>query len=406
VYQNPDYKSFASTCLTIPLKKDSLYRLDFFAGFGTPGSEYLNVNGQLLGPSASPSPETFGLFGEPDCSAVGNPIPLYSCIQRAGWISLGSVEVKSGPGTWQKVSILFTPPMDMQAIAVGPGCDTNFTSFPISGTYNGESYRTNTYSYFIDSLQFYEAGAPPPQVSLVSGDSCTPTIVLEMQPAAFYATSVLQWYRNDTLVSGQQASTLTIPRMNAGTALYSCQVKNDSVCLVSNPFPVNWTPLPNASVLGSPDTTVCTDSVLLNAFTDSAFHYVWQDGSTQPYFFATQNGTYTVSISDGCGTTRAQKTVYFATCDFNAHVPNAFTPNGDGRNDVFRALFFFPPILFNIRIFNRNGLEVFSSTDPSRGWDGNFNNTKQPAGAYIWTIRFSDLTGKPHSLIGTLVLIR
>jgi gliding motility-associated-like protein len=228
-----------------------------------------------------------------------------------------------------------------------------------------------------------------------------------MQPAAFYAASSLQWYRNDTLLAGQQDSTITIPRKNSGLDLYRCQVQNDSICLVSNPFPVNWIPIPNPSVLGAPDTSVCqTDSFLLNAFTDSSFHYVWQDGSTLPYFSVTQNGAYTVSISDSCGTAQAQKTVHFVKCDYNVYVPNAFTPNGDGKNDLFRTIFFFPPTRFNLRIFNRDGLEIFSTNDPAQGWDGSYKGIRQPAGAYIWALRYTDDSHKDHSLTGTLVLIR
>jgi len=404
---NPDYKSFAATCLTSPLRKDSLYRLDFYAGFGTAGNEYLTANGVLLGPQTSPSPETFAIYGMGDCSAVGNPIPLYSCIERAGWTTLGTVSVKGEPGAWVKASILFTPPMDIQAIALGPSCDTNFTTASVANTHNGQTYDVNRFSFFMDSLQFYGTSIPPPLVTIVSGDSCTPTVVLEMQPATYYAASSLQWYRNDTLLAGQQDSTITIPRKNSGSDLYRCQVQNDSACLVSNPFPVDWTPLPNSSVLGAPDTSICqTDSILLNAFTDSIFHYLWQDGSTRSFFSVTQNGTYTVSISDACGTAQAQKTVQFVKCDYDVYVPNAFTPNNDGKNDLFQTRFFHPPARFDLRIFNRNGLELFSTNDATQGWDGNYEGIRQPAGAYIWALRYTDETHKDHSLTGTLVLIR
>lgn len=407
IYVNPDYKSFASTCLTQTLRKDSLYRLDFYAGFGKAGSEYLEFSNQLLGPEFSTTPETFGLFGMPDCSAVGNPIPLYSCVDRAGWIPLGEVTIKGSPGAWSKASILFTPPMDINAIAIGPSCDTNFSSPPFSATHNGKAYAINRFAFFLDSLQFYGANAPPPIVSLISGDSCTSTITLEMQPGTYYATSALQWYRNDTLLSGQQDSLIIIPRANPGTDTFRCQVSNDTLCLVSNPFPIDWAPLPTAAALGSADTTICQpDSLILDAFIDNSFSYVWQDGSTYPYFDVTHNGTYTVTISNACGSARAQKTVKFVLCDYNVYVPNAFTPNNDGYNDRFRARFFTPPARFSMEVFNRNGQQLYSSKDPTEGWDGTFNNIRQPGGGYIWYLRFTDNLGKAHSLTGTLLLIR
>jgi gliding motility-associated-like protein len=407
MYTNPDYKSFAATCLTQTLRQDSLYRFDFYAGFGQTGTQSVQLSNGLLGPEYSSTPETFGLFGRSDCSAVGNPIPQYSCISRAGWIPLGEVTVKGGPGTWNKASILFTPPVDINAIAIGPSCDTNFSVVAFIGTYNGISYDINRYSFFFDSLQFYGAYAPPPVVNLVSGDSCTSTVILEMQPGSYYAASSLQWYRNDTLLTGQQDTMITIPRASPGTDTFRCQVLNDSLCLVSNPFLVNWTPVPTSAVLGSADTSICQpDSLLLNAFTSNSFQYLWQDGSTQPWFNVTQNGTYTVTISNSCGSAQARKTVRFVQCEYNVYVPNAFTPNNDGHNDRFRAHFFYPPDRFSIQIFNRGGMEVYTSNDPENGWDGTFDNTRQPAGGYIWYIRFTDSLGKTHSLTGSLVLIR
>lgn len=407
MYIYPFHKSYTSTCLTSPLRKDTLYRLDFFAGFGGGGNEYLSVHDQVLAPGVSHSPETFGLFGLGDCSSVNMPIPIIGCPAIGGWIPLGYTTVSGAAGTWVKTSILFKPSIDIQAISLGPGCDTNFTILPISSTYQGQPVRTNNYSYFLDSLQFYKSNVPPPVVSLVSGNSCSASVVLQMQPAAFYTGSNLQWYRNDTAISGQQSNTITIARRSSGSDAYRCQVQNDSVCLVSDPFLVNWTPLPNASALGSPDTSAClNDTVLLNAFTDTSFSYQWQNGSTLPYFAATQSGTYTVTISNQCGTARAQKTIQFSKCDYNLYVPNAFTPNGDGNNDIFKAHYFTIPARFSMQIFNRNGLEVFSSTDPSMGWDGNYKGVRQPVDTYVWVVVYTDLTGKEHTLKGTVVLVR
>ena len=50
IYTNPDYKSFATTCLTQPLRQDSLYRFDFYAGFGQAGNQAVQLSNGLLGP--------------------------------------------------------------------------------------------------------------------------------------------------------------------------------------------------------------------------------------------------------------------------------------------------------------------------------------------------------------------
>jgi gliding motility-associated-like protein len=404
------HKSYISTCLLSPLQKDSLYRFDFYAGFGgITRHDPFPVHTQVLVPEYSVSPETFGLFGLDDCSGIATPAPLIGCPAVGGWVPLGSVQVISDTGVWRKVSITFRAPRNLSAIAVGPSCDSAYRTSQEEKTYlyNGQPVIANQFSYFITGLQFYQSTAPPPVVSLVSGDSCSSTIVLQVQPAIYYKGSAFQWYRNDTTLGGQDGSTITLNRSNYRTADYRCQVQNDSICLVSDAFPVDWLPLPSATVFGSADTSACTgDSVLLNAGGDPSFAYRWQDGSTLPYHFVTQPGTSTVTISNDCGAVRAQKTVRFGKCDLSVYVPNGFTPNDDGHNDVFHAHYFYLPARFDLEVFNRNGLEVFATTDPGKGWDGKYNGVPQPAGAYIWHLDYRDAKGTERILRGTVMLIR
>lgn len=88
------------------------------------------------------------------------------------------------------------------------------------------------------------------------------------------------------------------------------------------------------------------------------------------------------------------------------YMPNAFTPNGDGMNDVFRPV----PVGIKytewFRIYNRNGQLVFSSNKWLRGWDGSLNGTPQPGGAYVWMIKGIDRNNNPVELKGTVLLIR
>jgi gliding motility-associated-like protein len=407
LYIYPGYKSAASTCLTGTLLKDSLYRLDFFVGFGTPGTEYLPVHTQTLGPGSSPSPETFTLYGMTDCSTVSQPFPILGCPQVAGWTPLGSVTVSGNPGTWNRTSIQFQPPMDIRAISIGPSCDTNFTTQPITVPYQGINIRNNTFSFFLDSLQFYQAHVPFPSISVIAGDSCSTTITLQLQPADYYAKSFTNWYRDDSLLPNEVSKILTLTRKNTSPAQYKVQVQNDSICLVSNPYLLIWTPIPPTAALGIPDTSVCqNDTVLLNLPSDPSFHFTWQDGSTQPFYAVTKSGTYSVTISDACGATQSQKTFNFGKCDFNIYVPNAFTPAPAGNNSTFRARYFIQPSTFHLTVFNRNGLEVFSSADPNQGWDGDYKDARQPAGTYIYTIEYGDITHKQRQLRGTVILIR
>ncbi|PSL50152.1 gliding motility-associated-like protein [Chitinophaga niastensis] len=88
------------------------------------------------------------------------------------------------------------------------------------------------------------------------------------------------------------------------------------------------------------------------------------------------------------------------------YIPNAFTPNGDGQNDHFR---FIPVGITNykfFRIYNRWGVEIYSSTDFRTGWDGSYRGMPAPVDTYIWILQGTDFTGKEIMKKGTVTLIR
>ena len=87
-------------------------------------------------------------------------------------------------------------------------------------------------------------------------------------------------------------------------------------------------------------------------------------------------------------------------------VPNAFTPNGDGHNDLFRVKN--PQLVasFSMIIFDRWGEEVYESTDPYKGWDGTRSGHPASAGAYVWSIHYTDILGGNKDRRGTLILVR
>jgi gliding motility-associated-like protein len=407
IHVYPFRKSYVSTCLLSPLQKDSSYRLDFFVGFGNKGNRFLQVSNQLLIPEFSQTIEKFTLFGFSDCSSISTPIPIIGCLSRIGWIPLGSCTVSSDTGRWISASISFRPDQNIAAIALGPSCDTTYILHPDVYTYGSQQVSTQQFSYFLDKLQFYQSSSPNPVVSLLSGNSCSSSIVLQMQPAAFYTGSLLQWYRNDTAIIGEQSSTINITRKKYGEGAYRCRVQNDSVCLISDTLQVLWLPVPDTSFLGASDTTACTgDTLVLNGLSDSTYNYRWQNGSSQPSLSVAQSGTYFVSVSNQCGTAQANKTVRFEKCDFSLYVPNAFTPNGDGHNDIFKVHYHTLPDRFVMHIYNRNGAEIFYSSNADQGWDGSDNGSKQPSGSYVWVIEYNDNKHIDHTMKGTVTLIR
>lgn len=88
------------------------------------------------------------------------------------------------------------------------------------------------------------------------------------------------------------------------------------------------------------------------------------------------------------------------------HIPNAFSPNGDGINDVFHLVFSGPALnAFELNLFDRWGKVIFSTADPNVPWDGNYKGTETPIGVYPWRITWA--TGREDGVLqGHVTLIR
>lgn len=112
--------------------------------------------------------------------------------------------------------------------------------------------------------------------------------------------------------------------------------------------------------------------------------------------------TLTVTTPDGC--TGVWKITVIAGRPLE--IPNAFTPNGDGHNDVFRIP---PGVQFDLRefdIFDRWGNRIFSTANINMGWDGTYNGHSATPGTYVYLISGRFPSGKSVLLKGTVILIR
>ena len=95
------------------------------------------------------------------------------------------------------------------------------------------------------------------------------------------------------------------------------------------------------------------------------------------------------------------------TVKFNCepYFPNAFTPNGDKKNDTFKILNVDEIENYQLSIYNKWGSKVFDTENYLEGWDGKFKLILQPEGIYVWNSSFT-LLGKYRQLKGTVILLR
>ena len=146
--------------------------------------------------------------------------------------------------------------------------------------------------------------------------------------------------------------------------------------------------------------------VTLQVVEDEFSNYHWSNGSTGVSMVASTRGQYSLYAENQCGNYR-DSTVAVECQDKCVQFPTAFTPNGDGRNDRFQPACFCPVPSYRLTIFNRNGEQVFQTTNPQTGWDGYFRGQPQPNGAYVYYTEYVDFVWKQSFREkGTFVLLR
>ncbi len=115
---------------------------------------------------------------------------------------------------------------------------------------------------------------------------------------------------------------------------------------------------------------------------------------------------YSVKIIDTTGCPITDRQVVWMFNKPGVHMPTAFTPNGDGINDLFIPVFSSNIRVKYLRIFDRWGKLIFETIDMTRGWDGTINGIPSPMSTYVWVISAIDTYGNDIVKKGSVTLIR
>ena len=144
------------------------------------------------------------------------------------------------------------------------------------------------------------------------------------------------------------------------------------------------------------DTQQCPDdSILLSASYPGA-EYVWSTGATSDTIWTNQvDESYSVTVTlDSCvNIDRINVQITELACesiDCDVYFNNVFTPNGDGRNDVFRLTSDCNIQQYDLRIYSRWGQLVHYSSHDLHGWDGFIEGKPAPEGVYYYVLEFRD----------------
>jgi gliding motility-associated-like protein len=115
--------------------------------------------------------------------------------------------------------------------------------------------------------------------------------------------------------------------------------------------------------------------------------------------------TYTVTATTANGCTAQDEIKITVFRGPEIYVPTAFTPNGDGTNDLLRPILVGIKSLTYFSIFNRYGEQVYSTTTMGAGWNGLYKGQMQNAGGYVWMAEAVDYKGHVIQRKGNAVLI-
>jgi len=155
--------------------------------------------------------------------------------------------------------------------------------------------------------------------------------------------------------------------------------------ITSSQVTINKLPPKSFASLGDSVYILPGSSILLNGG-DFMKTYLWQNGATTQSIEASEPGYYNVTIVD---TNCCQQSDTLKILLLDLFVPTAFSPNFDGKNDRFRVKGPTQGIdNFRLSVYNRWGQLIWETNNFGDGWDGTYNGTNCPLGAYTWVLSF------------------
>ncbi|MEI2747375.1 MAG: gliding motility-associated C-terminal domain-containing protein [Ferruginibacter sp.] len=193
--------------------------------------------------------------------------------------------------------------------------------------------------------------------------------------------------------------------------VYTLTVSNASGCL--DTATVNFAVQPQVIANAGPDGTAEYNyPYQLNGTGGGTYQWfpgfplLNNSGIANPTATLTEDTRFILMVKDEIGC-KAFDTVFLRVLRGPTfYIPNAFSPNGDGLNDVFRPTPVGIDRIEYFRIFNRFGEKVFETSEINKGWDGSYKGIRQPLGGYVWMLKGVDRKGDVKVLKGNVLLVR
>lgn len=273
------------------------------------------------------------------------------------------------------------------------------------------------------NISYFPAPANAVRLQVSAREICTQTgqlnLALEVPPVMNHPRYLVEWDFGDGTNATGSKVTKTYP--NAGTYVISyrlsapgsCNVQGDNanapIGVVEKPS-VDFTFTPEQPSARNPEVTFTETSTLAN-------NWNWDFGGKgktterNPVFSFPSEGEYPVKLVVGNGQfcrDSVTKVVKIKAVDA-LYIPNAFAPNGNPTNAVFKPLGLLPGFSgYEFRIYSRWGHLLYQTNDPEAAWNGKVNNQGENCaqGVYLYQLVFQSAAGKTVAKQGTVMLLR
>ena len=282
---------------------------------------------------------------------------------------------------------------------------------PLSGTYHVRA-TNGSICFGEDSVQI----AVPFADAAVLGDlglCATDTSTLTL--SGIDPGSTIFWQPDADILSGQGTTSVSVAPVE--TTTYGVDVASPSGCAWSSMATVQVSGLSGSTFGAQVDQAIVLPgtTVQLLASPSSGLTYAWSPASlvsdpaiANPTAVVHQTTTFTVTISDGICTRPASVKVEvrdLRCADPDIFVPNTFTPNGDGNNDVLfvrgRAI-----QEMEFLVFDRWGEKVFVTTDQAKGWDGTYEGRPVDPAVFVYHLTVQCIDGQRFFMKGNVTVVR
>jgi gliding motility-associated-like protein len=264
---------------------------------------------------------------------------------------------------------------------------------------------------WIIKLGFTGGTAPAVTISADTNLICSPKeVVFRATPVRGGTTPIYKWILNGIdQYSGPADSALIL--ITNSSDVVTCEITSNAcvdvrTALSNSVSVVVDLSLGPKSFLGK-DTSLCIPFPITLIPLRSFPKYQWSNNAITSSISVSTAGQYWLQVTDSSGCMGKDSIIVSSKiCPSGFYVPGAFTPNRDGKNDIFKPIVIGKLLQYHFTIYGRWGQIVFDSKDIEKGWDGTFKGLPQDSNIFIWMCIYQLENEKVNSVKGVFALLR